>query len=66
MKHTKKKKVNRKYCRKTYKKNKKVGHERERKRERKAQGCIRPGKVDKSTDKGVPGSKILVFSFLQF
>ena len=67
MKHTpKKQKVKRKYCRKTYKKNKKVGHERERKRERKAQGGMRLGKVDKSTDKGAPGGKILVLSFLKF
>ena len=62
-----KKKVKRKYCRKTYKNNfKKVGHERERKRERKAQEGMRPGKVDKSTDKGAPGGKILVLSFLLF
>ena len=69
MKHTpkkKKKKVKIKYCRKTYKKNKKVGHERERKRERKAQWGMRPGKVDKSTGKGAPGGKILVLSFLLF
>ena len=47
MKHTpKKQKVKRKYCRKTYKKNKKVGHERERKRERKAQGGMTLGVGD--------------------
>jgi len=58
--------VKRKYWRKTYKKNKKVRHERERKRERRAQGGMRPGKVDESTDTGAPGGKILVLSFLQF
>ena len=60
------KKVKRKYCRKTYKKNKKVGHERERKRETRAQRGMRPGKADESTDMGAPGGKILVLSFLQF
>jgi len=43
-----------------------VGHEREIKRERRAQGGMRPGKEDKSTDQGAPGGKILVLSFLQF
>ena len=39
MKHTpKKKKVKRKYCRKTYKKNKKVGHEREKERKESSRG----------------------------
>ena len=38
----------------------------ERKRERRAQEGMRPGKVDKSTNKGVPRGKILVLSFLQF
>lgn len=33
------------------------------KRDRRAQGGMRPGKLDKSTATGAPGGKILVLSF---